>query len=177
MSFESVYLASVIKRFREYKTLGDKTFDQLEENDFHFAPNASSNSIAIIIRHMHGNMMSRWTNFLTEDGEKEWRQREEEFEEKPADKAELLRTWDEGWQVLLNTMNALKEEDLVKTITIRSQPLTVTDAINRQLAHYSYHVGQLVYIGRWIRETEWKSLSIPKGNSEAYNQQMKSSRP
>lgn len=176
MSFESVYLASVIKRFREYKTLGDKTFDQLEENDFHFAPNASSNSIAVIIRHMHGNMMSRWTNFLTEDGEKEWRRRDEEFEEKPDDKTQLLRIWNEGWQVLLDTMNSLKEEDLLKNITIRSQPLSVTDAINRQLAHYGYHVGQLVYIGRWIRDADWKSLSIPKGNSDAYNQKMKSSR-
>jgi hypothetical protein len=125
---------------------------------------------------MHGNMLSRWTNFLTEDGEKEWRKRDEEFEEHPFTKQQLLDKWNEGWTVFLDTLTSLKEEDLTKTITIRMQPLTVVDAINRQLAHYSYHVGQIVYLGRWIKSEEWKSLSIPKGASEQFNEKKKESR-
>lgn len=159
---EKIFLDSIIKRFKEYKSLGEKTFEQLKDDEFHFQPNEASNSIAIIIQHLHGNMLSRWTNFLAEDGEKEWRQRDDEFEAHPFSKQQLLDKWNEGWKVCLDTLESLAENDLFKNITIRSQPLNVVDAINRQLAHYSYHVGQIVYLGRWIRETEWKSLSIPK---------------
>ena len=167
-----IFLKSVLKRFREYKTLGEKTFAQLEENEMLFAPNEASNSIAVIIQHMHGNMMSRWTNFLTEDGEKEWRRRDEEFETRTATKKELLDLWNEGWANLFSALDKLEGPDLTRTITIRSQPLNVVDAINRQLAHYSYHVGQIVYVGRWIRDRDWTSLSIPKGGSGAYNEQL-----
>ena len=173
---EQIFLDSVIKRFKEYKTLGEKTFNQLREEEMHFQPNESSNSIAVIIQHMHGNMLSRWTNFLTEDGEKEWRRRDDEFEVHSFSKQQLIDQWNEGWKVLLNALESLIADDLSKTITIRSQPLNVVDAINRQLAHYSYHVGQIVYLGRWIRQGEWKSLSIPKNQSNAYNQQMQQSR-
>jgi hypothetical protein len=142
----------------------------------HFHPNDESNSIAVIIQHLHGNMLSRWTNFLTEDGEKEWRNRDDEFEVHSFTKQQLLEKWEQGWKVFLDTLNFLKEDDLNKTITIRTQPLTVVDAINRQLAHYSYHVGQIVYLGRWIKAGEWKNLSVPKKGSKEFNEKMKVSR-
>ncbi|SHE53083.1 DUF1572 family protein [Flavisolibacter ginsengisoli] len=164
MDIGTVYLGSVIKRFNEYKTLGDKTFAQLSENDFFFQPNEASNSIAVIIQHMHGNMLSRWTNFLTEDGEKDWRQRDEEFEIKDLSREQLIQRWEEGWNLLFDTLDSLTTGDLLKQITIRQQPLIVVDAINRQLAHYSSHVGQVVYLGKWIRGNQWTSLSIPKKN-------------
>jgi hypothetical protein len=176
MKTETIFLESVIKRFNEYKTLGDKTFEQLNDEEMHFRPNEASNSIAVIIQHMHGNMLSRWTGFLTEDGEKEWRKRDEEFEEQPFSKQQLIEKWNEGWSVFLDALESLKEDDLLKTITIRSQPLVVIDAINRQMAHYSSHVGQIVYIGKWIRSAAWKSLSIPKGNSQQFNEGMQRSR-
>ena len=173
MNLATELLASCIKRFKEYKSLGDKTFAQLADAEMRQQPNEASNSIAIIIQHMHGNMLSRWTNFLTEDGEKVWRKRDDEFEAQSFSKEQLLGLWEDGWKVLLATLESLHEEDLLKTITIRSQPLVVIDAINRQLAHYSYHVGQIVYLGRWMKEGEWTSLSIPKGDSIAYNEKMK----
>jgi uncharacterized damage-inducible protein DinB len=174
--FETIFLESILKRFREYKSLGDKTFAQLNDEDFLFQPNEASNSLAVIIQHMNGNMRSRWTNFLTEDGEKEWRRREEEFDNQPQSKSELLQLWEEGWKVLFDTLNSLTADDLSKTITIRSQTLTVIDAINRQLAHYAYHAGQIVYIGRWRRDGNWQSLSIPKGGSSAYNEKLRGTR-
>jgi hypothetical protein len=176
MSIGTTYLETMIRRFREYKALGDKTLQQLNESDLHLQPNEASNSIAIIINHLHGNMLSRWTNFLTEDGEKPWRRRDGEFEREEATAEVLHRRWEEGWSVFLTTLESLTEEDLLRSVTIRSQPLLVMDAINRQLAHYSYHVGQLVYLGRWIRNGDWQSLSIPKGGSEQYHQELKQSR-
>ena len=116
-------------------------------------------------------MLSRWTNFLTEDGEKSWRKRDAEFEKQTLSKKEILNLWHNGWKVLLDTLEGLHPDDLLKTITIRHQPLTVVDAINRQLAHYSYHVGQMVFLGKWIKDATWKTLSIAKGNSELFNQQ------
>ncbi len=176
MSIGKIYLDSAIKRLRDEKSLGDKAMAQLEEADFHQQPNEASNSIGIIIRHLHGNMLSRWTNFLTEDGEKPWRRRDEEFENNQHSKDQLLLLWEEGWKVFLDTLQSLAEEDLLKTITVRTEPLSVVDAINRQIAHYSYHVGQIVYLARWFRNTRWQSLSIPKGASEQFNQDMKQSR-
>ena len=172
MNIATELLSSWIKRFKEYKTLGDKTFTQLTDEEMHHQPNDASNSIAIIIQHMNGNMLSRWTNFLTEDGEKEWRKRDEEFEVHSVSKEKLLTLWEEGWKVFLDTLESLQEDDLLKTVTILTQPLLVIDAINRQLAHYSYHVGQIVYIGRWLKDKDWQSLSIPKGNSNAYNKSL-----
>jgi uncharacterized damage-inducible protein DinB len=173
MSFPTEYLSSAIKRFKEYKALGEKTFAQVSDEEMHFQPNEASNSIAVIIRHLHGNMLSRWTKFLTEDGEKSWRQRDAEFDQIELSKEELIHLWNEGWSVCLETLESLQEEDLLKTVTIRSQPLTVVDAINRQMAHYSYHVGQIVYLGRWKKEATWQSLSIPKGGSEVFHQKLK----
>lgn len=163
------FLASAIKRLRYYKSLGERTFEQLEEKDFLHQPNAASNSIAIIIQHLHGNMLSRWTNFLTEDGEKAWRKRDEEFGVIQYSKPELLDLWEKGWACFLGALESITEDDLLKTITIRQEPLLVIDAINRQLAHYPYHVGQIVYIGRMLKDQSWKSLSIETGKSAAYN--------
>mgnify|MGYP006177436157 CR=1 FL=1 len=172
-TWEDGFLKDSIKRFKYYKDLGDKTFEQLTEKDFSYQPTPETNSIAIIIQHMAGNMLSRFTNFLTEDGEKEWRNRDTEFEEQQLSKKELLQKWEDGWACVLNAINDLTEDDLLQTISIRSEELTVMDALNRQLAHYPYHVGQIVFIGRMIKNKEWLSLSIPKGASDAFNRQMK----
>lgn len=136
--------------------------------------NEASNSIAVIVQHLWGNMLSRWTNFLTEDGEKDWRDRDTEFETVIKSKDELLAKWNEGWQCLFNALDSLKEEDLSKTIYIRKEPHKVADAINRQLAHYSHHLGQIVYVGKMQLNEKWKSLSIPKGNSTQFNEKMMS---
>jgi hypothetical protein len=162
------FLKDAIKRFKAYKDLGDKTFEQLEDKDFFFKPSTESNNIAVIVQHLFGNMLSRWTNFLTEDGEKEWRKRDAEFEITELSKQDVLSFWNEGWECLFNAMKSLTEEDLLKTVTIRTEPLFVYDAILRQLAHYPYHVGQIVYLGRLLKNEEWKSLSIPKGQSNQY---------
>ena len=165
----NTYLQTAIKRLRYYKELGEKTFSQLTDAELHFRPNAASNSIAVIVQHMSGNMLSRWTNFLTEDGEKPWRQRDEEFEVQDYTKQQVVELWEKGWACFLDALTPLNENDLLKTIYIREEPLLVIDAINRQLAHYPYHVGQIIYIGKLIKDTGWQSLSIEKGKSEDYN--------
>jgi hypothetical protein len=163
------FLSTAIRRLKYYKDLGNKTFEQLNDKDFHYQPNGESNSIAIIIQHVYGNMLSRWTNFLTEDGEKEWRQRDDEFEIHSYNKQQLMELWEKGWACFLNAIEPLQENDLLKTIYIRKEPLSVIDAINRQLAHYPYHIGQIIYIGKMIKDSEWKNLSVPKGHSQQYN--------
>jgi hypothetical protein len=168
----SLFIETAIKRLFYYKDLADKTFLQLQEADFYYQPNEASNSIAVIIQHMSGNMLSRWTNFLTEDGEKQWRNRDTEFETHSYTKEELLQIWQKGWQCVSDAWSALTEHDLLKTILIRAERLTVIDAINRQLAHYPYHVGQIVYLGREIKNNQWHNLSIPKGDSAVYNRQL-----
>ncbi len=169
MNVGGEFLSTAVRRLKYYKELGEQTFEQLSDEDFHFQPNSESNSIAIIIQHMHGNMLSRWTNFLTEDGEKEWRQRDEEFEIHSYSKQQLLDLWEKGWTSFFNAIEPLKEDDLLKTIYIRKEPLSVVDAINRQLAHYPYHVGQIIYLGKMIKNLDWKNLSVPKGQSHQYN--------
>lgn len=164
------YLTTVIRRLKYYKDLADKTFEQLDDKDLHFRPNEESNSIAIIVQHMTGNMLSRFTNFLTEDGEKEWRQRDDEFEIHNYSKQQIIDLWEKGWQCVFNALESLTEDDLLKTIHIRQEALTVVDAINRQLAHYPHHIGQILFIGKMIKGSQWKNLSIPKGQSQAYNQ-------
>ncbi len=162
------YLESVIKQFEYYKMLGDKTFEQIPAEKLFWQYNENSNSIATIVKHLWGNMLSRWTDFLLSDGEKEWRNRDAEFENDFTTKQELIEKWTEGWNVFLNTLKSLNEQDLEKTIYIRNQGHTVLEAINRQLAHYPYHIGQIVFIGKMSVEN-WNSLSIPKGNSNQYN--------
>ncbi len=172
MPFEAGFLTDTIKRFRYYKELGDKTFEQLEEADFFYQPSPESNNIAIIVQHLLGNMLSRFTNFLTEDGEKPWRKRDAEFEQMDVTKEDILSFWKSGWDLVFNTLENLQPSDLQKTITIRTEPLTVYDAILRQLAHYPYHVGQIVYIGKMRKDAQWNTLSIPKGASTAFNDQL-----
>ncbi|WP_299549572.1 DUF1572 domain-containing protein [Seonamhaeicola sp.] len=165
------YLSSVIKQFKYYKSLGDKTIEQFSFRELQkeFAPD--SNAISIIVKHLAGNMRSRWTNFLTEDGEKEWRHRDTEFEDTYTSKEELIEHWNKGWQCLFSAIEPLGENDLERIIFIRNQGHTVTEAINRQLAHYSYHVGQIVFLGKLLKGGDWESLSIPKGKSTSYNKE------
>jgi Protein of unknown function (DUF1572) len=163
------YLDSVKKQFAYYKMLGDKTFAQLPEEKFNWQYNAESNSIATIVKHLHGNMHSRWTDFLTTDGEKETRNRDAEFDDTLLTKEEILDLWEQGWQCLFDALDGLTSTDLDKIIYIRNMGHTVMEAVNRQLAHYPYHVGQIVFIGKMICDAEWASLSIPKGNSKTYN--------
>ena len=164
------FLQTAIRRLKYYKDLGDKTLDRLKDDEFHYQYNEESNSIAVIIQHLAGNMLSRWTNFLTEDGEKTWRQRDDEFAVHDFNKQQLIDLWEKGWKCFLDALASLKEDDLLKTVYIREEGLSVIDAINRQLAHYPHHVGQIIYIGRMIRGAAWESLSIPKGDSIKYNQ-------
>ncbi len=166
---ETGYLQSVIKQAQYYRLLGEKSFEQLTEEQLLWQANEASNSIAIIVNHLWGNMMSRWTDFLTTDGEKEWRNRDAEFENEITSRTELIRKWAEGWDCFLGALNSLREEDLGSIIYIRNMGHTVMEAINRQLAHYPYHIGQIVFIAKLIRDEQWVSLSIPKGNSKEYN--------
>ena len=170
---EAIFLKSAIQQFHDYKLLAEKTFAQINDAGFHYQPNETTNSIAINITHLHGNMLSRWTNFLTEDGEKEWRKRDDEFEVHSYSKEKFLQLWEEGWQTLFNALEPLNATDLEKTIYIRTKPLTVIDAIHRQLTHYSYHVGQIVMLGKIIKGAEWQTLSIAKGQSGPFNTNMK----
>jgi hypothetical protein len=170
MNIEKEFIDTVIRGLRYYKGLADKTFTQLSDKEFHYQYNDTCNSIAIIIQHMHGNMMSRWTNFLSEDGEKSWRQRDAEFEEQDIGKERLIALWNEGWNCFFDALLSIKPGDLLKTITIRKEELSVMDAINRQLAHYSYHIGQIIYIGKILKDGKWENLSIPKGFSKQYVQ-------
>lgn len=164
------YLESTKKQFEYYKLLGDKTISQLPHEKLCWQYNEESNSIATIVKHLHGNMLSRWTDFLTSDGEKEWRKRDEEFENEIPDGSSLIKLWNDGWDCLFNTLNSLTASDLEKIIYIRNQGHTVTEAINRQLAHYPYHVGQIVFIGKMILNENWQSLSIPRNQSKKYNE-------
>ena len=167
------FLKSALQQFKDYKQMADKTFDQLDNGDFYFVLDKTNNSIAVNITHMHGNMLSRWTNFLTEDGEKAWRKRDEEFEASQLSKAELLQLWEEGWKVLFDSIQSLSLADLEKTIYIRTRALTVIEAIHRQLTHYAYHVGQIVFLGKAIKGDQWETLSIAKGGSNSFNEQLK----
>jgi hypothetical protein len=164
------YLNSVKKQFEYYKMLGDKTFSQLQDDKLFWQYNEETNSIAIIVNHLWGNMLSRWTDFLTTDGEKESRNRDAEFENSDKNREALLSKWNEGWNCLFNVLNSLTTSDLEKIVYIRNQGHTVTEAINRQLAHYAYHIGQIVFLGKMLAENGWTSLSIPKGNSQVYNE-------
>ncbi len=163
------YLSNIKKQFEYYKSLGEKTFHQLSIEEVKQEFVEDSNSISIIVKHIVGNMLSRWTNFLTEDGEKEWRHRDDEFKDIFQTKEELLDYWNKGWICLFDAITTLTEEDLERIIYIRNQGHTVTEAINRQLAHYSYHIGQIVFLGKLLKGKDWVSLSIPKGTSNTYN--------
>lgn len=163
------YLESVKKQFLYYKMLGEKSIEQLEPQQLFVSVNEDTNSIATIIKHISGNMLSRWTDFLTSDGEKEWRNRDAEFENDLQSKEEVLDAWNKGWDCFLDALNGLKTEQLSDIIYIRNEGHTVIEAINRQLAHYPYHVGQIVFYAKQLKNGDWDSLSIPKNKSGNYN--------
>ena len=167
---EQNYLDSAKRQFLYYRSLGQKTFNQLTDEDLFWQFNEASNSIAVIVNHMSGNMKSRWTNFLQEDGEKEWRNRDREFEAVLETRDDVQQAWNEGWSCLFKALESVNEENFGQEIFIRNMGHTILEAINRQLTHYAYHVGQIVYIGRMIKGDAWVSLSIPKGQSVQYNQ-------
>lgn len=166
---QNSYLNSSIKQFEYYKSLGNKTFTQLSSEQLFWSCNEESNSIAIIVKHLVGNMKSRWTNFFTEDGEKEWRNRDDEFENPFETQEEMLAYWESGWTCLFTTLKELTDENLEQIIYIRNQGHTVTEAINRQLCHYAYHVGQLVFLAKFLVGEDWETLSIAKNDSKKYN--------
>lgn len=166
----SNYLESVKKQFLYYRMLAEKSMAQLEDQQLCWQYNEESNSIAVLVNHMSGNMLSRFTDFLTTDGEKTWRNRDAEFIPDFTGKAALLQKWEQGWDCLMQTLGRLSEQDLETIVYVRNDGHTVTEAINRQLAHYSYHIGQIVFIAKMLKYTDWQTLSIARNGSAAYNQ-------
>lgn len=166
---QNQYLFSVRKQFNYYKMLGEQTFAQLSEEELTWHFNEESNSIAIIVNHLWGNMKSRWTDFLYTDGEKEWRNREEEFEPIIQCRTMLVERWNDGWHCLFAALDQIDESNFDAEVYIRSQKHSIVEALNRQMMHYSYHIGQIVYVGRMLKREDWQSLSIPKGQSKAFN--------
>lgn len=167
----NTYFTQIKKEFRYYKMLGEKTFNQIPSEKLFWRANDQSNSIAIIVQHLSGNMRSRWTDFFTTDGEKKWREREAEFRIVITSKTEMISVWNKGWNCLFKALDQLSQNDLDRTIYIRNMGHTVREAIHRQLAHYAYHVGQIVFLGKLIADENWSSLSIPVGESDRYNQE------
>jgi hypothetical protein len=164
------YLDEVRRQFRGHKRLAESAMTQLKDDELFETLDPESNSIAILVKHLAGNMRSRFTEFLTADGEKPDRNRDQEFELTPGiTRADIMRWWEEGWERVFSAIESLKPEDLMRTVTIREEPHTVLQAINRQLAHYAYHVGQIVFLAKHLHSNEWKSLSIPRGKSEEFN--------
>ncbi len=166
------FLSSAKRQFETYKNLGEKAMLQMEDADLFWQPNEDSNSVYTIVKHLWGNMLSRWTNFLTEDGEKPWRQRDAEFESDANSREELMKKWNEGWQCLYDALDSITDADLDKIVYIRNEGHTILEAINRQIAHYPYHVGQIIYIGKLRKSEAWRSLSIPRNMSDEFNKDM-----
>ena len=157
------FLYESINELKKYKKLAEKAIAQVQTDDeMHWQPGEESNSVDIIIKHLHGNMLSRWTDFLTTDGEKPTRARDEEFVDYKESKEELMKLWEEGWKCMFATLESLNENDFGKTITIRNEPHTIIQAILRQIMHYSQHIGQIIYIAKMIRNEDWQTLSIPR---------------
>ncbi len=168
LKFTTSYLEDALHVFRHYKRLAEGAMAQVSDRQLTASPDPESNSIAVIVKHMAGNMGSRWTDFLTTDGEKPWRNRDREFEDAPESRAALMELWERGWATLFCALEPLTEADLTRTITIRGEPHSVMQAVNRQLAHYPYHCGQIVYLAKHLRGAEWQSLSVARGQSQEY---------
>jgi hypothetical protein len=167
-------LRTALKELRQLKTLGDKAMAQLSDQEFFTALDPESNSIAVIVKHLAGNMRSRWTNFLASDGEKADRHRDDEFVVGPqTTRAEVMRWWEDGWRVTFGAIEPLGPADLMRTVLIRHEPYTVVEAIARQLWHYGEHVGQIIFLAKHLRSGEWRTLSIPRGKSEEFNKMMR----
>ncbi len=172
MSSESEYIHIIREDYFKYKLLAEKAFAQLKEKDFHFTSDESSNSIAIIIQHISGNIKSRFTDFFTSDGEKPTRNRDDEFEDRNLSINELMKQWEESWRILENLLKKLNDEDLTKTVYIRNEPHSVIKALNRSVTHYAYHTGQIIQLAKIIKKDEWKTLSVAKGKSKEFNEKM-----
>ena len=170
-STDEIFLESARKLFRYYKKLGEGAIAQLNDEQVLARADDASNSIALIVHHLSGNMLSRWTDFLTSDGEKAWRDRDAEFEHAYLDKKTMMEAWDKGWQCLLDALDQLKAADLLTVIYIRNEGQTVLEAVQRQLAHYPHHVGQIIFQAKVLKGPAFQSLSIPKGNSEKFNEE------
>jgi Protein of unknown function (DUF1572) len=167
------YLADALKVFRNYKQLGERAFAQLSDEELFVAIDAEANSVAVIVKHLAGNMRSRWTDFLTSDGEKPDRDRDSEFVlDGQTSRADVMRWWEDGWRVLFGAIEPLRPEDLLRRVPIRGEPHTVVEAINRQLAHYAQHVGQIVFLAKHLRSSDWQTLSIARGQSGQFNASM-----
>jgi len=167
--FTTSYLKDSIAVFLYYKKLGERAMAQCRDDALFESLDAESNSIAIVVKHMAGNMRSRWMDFLTTDGEKPDRNRDAEFEDAPKTRAALMELWERGWKYVFDALEPLSDQDLIRTITIRTEPHSVTQAINRQVAHYSYHVGQIVYLAKHFARGEWQTLTVPKKRSAEFN--------
>ena len=170
MEINDSYLNSVKKQFLYYKMLGEKAMSQLQPEQLFVVVNEDTNSIATIVKHLSGNMLSRWTDFLTTDGEKEWRNRDSEFENDLQTKEAVMALWNKGWDCFFDALDSIQPEQLLTIIYIRNEGHTVVEAINRQLAHYPYHIGQIVFYAKQLKTSDWESLSIPKNKSNSYNE-------
>ncbi len=165
-------IESALGILKQYKTLADKGMVQISDEEFFRPPEPDSNSIAIIVKHVNGNLLSRWTDFLTTDGEKEWRDRDGEFEMDRMERIQLMQMWEKSWQCLFSSLESLTAHDLEKIITIRSEPHSVLEAINRTMAHVSYHVGQIVFLAKMFKSGQWQTLTIAKRKSKEFNEKM-----
>ncbi len=170
------YLKDSLDLFRYYKRLGEGAMAQCPDKDLFTALDAESNSIAIVVKHLAGNMRSRWMDFLTSDGEKPDRNRDSEFEAPPQTRADLLALWEAGWKYVFDALEPLADADLTRTVTIRGEAHSVMQAINRQIAHYSYHIGQIVFLAKHFASDHWKALTIPRGKSKAFNADVQAGR-
>ncbi len=172
LKFTTSYLEDSLTLFRYYKNLAERGMEQVTDEQLVALLDGEANSIAIIVKHMAGNMRSRWVDFLTSDGEKPDRNRETEFEDPPATREALMRLWEQGWSHLFTALEPLSDSDMERTVTIRGEPHSVMQAINRQLAHYAYHCGQIVFLAKHFQQDRWKSLSVPRGKSAEFNRRV-----
>jgi hypothetical protein len=167
--FSTSYIEDSLALFRYYKKLAEGAIEQVSDDQLFVRLDEEMNSIAIIMKHMAGNMRSRWTDFLTSDGEKPNRNRDTEFVEPPATRPQLMRVWDESWQRVFDALEPLSDSDLGRKVAIRGEPHSAMQAINRQVAHYAYHCGQIVFLAKHFRASEWRSLSVPRNKSDEFN--------
>ena len=163
------YLKDAIASFRNYKKMAERAMEQVSDEEFFRALDAEANSIAVIVKHIAGNQISRWTDFLTSDGEKDFRNRDTEFELIGDTRESLMEFWETGWQTLFSAIEPLKAEDFSRFVTIRGEPHTIIEAINRQLTHYAYHIGQITFLAKHFRSSDWKTLSVPRNKSAEFN--------
>ena len=172
LTFTTSYLEDSLALLRHYKRLAEGAMEQLADEQLSASLDPEMNSIAVIVRHLSGNMRSRWTDFLTSDGEKAWRNRDEEFAPPPGDREALMELWEQGWATVFAAIESLTEADLNRGITIRGERHSVMQAINRQLAHYPYHCGQIIFLAKHLQHTNWRCLSVPRGQSQEFNRKV-----